>query len=96
MRPIDADALKRGYQDICKGIACEECQIYFGGCKFERMIDDAPTIYPVKHGKWILVREADEDGNALYECSNCHKGEIHVPSVEVRYCWNCGARMDGE
>ena len=56
-------------------------------------IDAAPTIYP-KTGRWILVQEADETGNALYECSNCHKGEVHVPIVEVCYCWNCGAKMD--
>lgn len=44
-------------------------------------------------GKWIHIRD-EEDGNALYECSVCHKGEIHVPIVEVSYCWNCGARME--
>lgn len=21
--------------------------------------------------------------------------EVHVPIVEVKYCWNCGARMEG-
>lgn len=48
-----------------------------------------------KNGKWILVQEADETGNALYECSVCHKGEVHVPIIEVSYCWNCGADMRG-
>ena len=48
-----------------------------------------------KTGKWILVREADETGNALYECSACHMSEIHSPIVEVKYCWNCGAKMEG-
>ena len=46
-------------------------------------------------GKWILVREADETGNALYECSACHMSETHSPIVEVKYCWNCGAKMEG-
>ena len=47
-----------------------------------------------KKGKWILVHEADETGNATYECSICHRGEVHVPIVEVAYCWHCGARME--
>ena len=52
-------------------------------------------VQPVRHGHWIHIL-TEEDGNALYECSVCHKGEVHVPIVEVSYCWNCGARMDGE
>ena len=47
-----------------------------------------------KPGKWIHIR-TEADGNALYECSVCHMGEVHVPIVEVKYCWNCGAKMEG-
>lgn len=47
-----------------------------------------------KKGKWIYIRTED-NGNALYECSVCHKGEVHVPIVNVSYCWNCGADMRG-
>lgn len=57
--------------------------------------DAAADVAPVRHGRWLLVRNADETGNALYECSECHKGECHVPIVSVGYCWNCGAKMDG-
>ena len=49
-----------------------------------------------KNGKWLLVKERDEDGNAFYICSECHAGESHVPEVEVNYCWKCGAYMRGE
>lgn len=55
----------------------------------------AADVAPARHGHWIHVC-TELDGNALYECSICGKGEIHVPIVEVKYCWNCGARMDGE
>ena len=48
-----------------------------------------------KYGHWIKIRD-EEDGNTLYECSECHKGECHCHIVEVSYCWNCGARMDGD
>ena len=47
-------------------------------------------------GKWLMVEDADEDGNARYECSLCHAGETHTPRVKVSYCWNCGARMTEE
>ena len=45
-----------------------------------------------KTGKWIYIR-AEENGNGLYQCSVCSKGDIHAPEVEVPYCWNCGARI---
>lgn len=49
-----------------------------------------------KTGHWIMISEADETGNAWYECSCCGKGERHVPIVDVNFCWNCGADMRGE
>jgi len=55
---------------------------------------DMPTAER-KTGKWIHIR-TEADGNALYECSECHMGEVHVPIVEVKYCWYCGAKMEGE
>lgn len=48
---------------------------------------------PVEHGHWIKIGEIDKDGNQYYQCSKCGKGEIHVPIIDVKYCWNCGARM---
>lgn len=44
-----------------------------------------------KHGRWIYIR--DEENNGLYECSECHKRDIHAKECEVPYCWSCGARM---
>ena len=62
---------------------------------FTAIVNGEPTIEPErKKGEWILVRDADETENALYECPFCHKGECHVPIVEVHYCWNCGAVME--
>ena len=55
----------------------------------------AADVAPVVHGRWIHIR-AEDDGNDLYECSVCHKGDCHHPAVKVSYCWNCGARMDGD
>lgn len=100
MRLIDAVALMKtlGITDM----DCEKCEwgeynhcIRGGDFKDAcSAIEDAPTIEERKTGKWIHVR-TEADGNALYECSECHKGEVHVPIVDVKYCWNCGARMEG-
>lgn len=85
MRLIDAIELK---QSISISAILED------GKTLEQIIDNAPTIEERKTGRWIYIH-TDIDGNALYECSECHKGEVHVPIVEVKYCWNCGARMEG-
>ena len=63
--------------------------------KFYEWLDGLPTTdaESIKHGRWIYIR--DEENNGLYECSECHKGDIHAKECEVSYCWNCGAKMDG-
>ena len=48
----------------------------------------------VVHGRWIPQGDIDIDGNQNYQCSICRCGEYHSPKVVVRYCWNCGARME--
>ncbi len=90
MRLIDADELKKNFQDeLCKGIACAECSMQAGGfCRAERWIDIAPTIdAEPKHGRWIKnpPTEAWE-----YHCSLCGTQEDY----KENYCRNCGARMD--
>ena len=48
-------------------------------------------------GRWILAkeqrREDIENGNYMYNCSNCDCGDLHSMAVNVSYCWNCGADM---
>lgn len=43
-------------------------------------------------GEWIRTGSLG-NGNAHYECSNCHHGDEHAESQEVPYCWYCGAKM---
>lgn len=45
-------------------------------------------------GEWIRIGSLG-NGNAHYECSNCHHGDVQAESQEVPYCWHCGARMKG-
>ena len=99
MRLIDADELKKNYQDeLCKGIACAECSMQAEGfCRAERWIDIAPTVEvePTKHGRWVYD---EKTGN--YYCSECHRrGGVYIDEakgVELlgNYCGNCGARME--
>jgi len=90
MRLIDADKLKQHFAWWHEGGEEADRQAEI----FEQIIDVQPTVQP-KVGKWILIRpDEDKAGNGLYECSECGKGDIHAPEVEVPFCWNCGARME--
>lgn len=46
-------------------------------------------------GEWIRTGSLG-NGNAQYECSECHYGDEHAESQEVPYCWHCGADMRGK
>ena len=55
-------------------------------------IYNAPTIDPVKHGRWILDDEYDD----LWRCSECGY-EFVTEGTDIPtyfYCPNCGARID--
>ena len=60
-------------------------------------VKEAPTIEaePVRQGHWIKVG-CSHYGVSTYECSVCHYTDEHNESREVPYCWQCGARMDGD
>jgi len=63
-------------------------------------IKNLPPVEPKREtGKWLLSALQNEDytrnGNYLYICSNCGKGDLQAKSVNVSYCWNCGAHMEG-
>ena len=47
MRIIDADAMKRLYQEVlCNHVACIDCSFFMDDeyCKFETMLSEAPTV----------------------------------------------------
>lgn len=84
MRLIDADALKEkfGYTDE-----------WYKSRTVTQIIENAPTVKRPK-GKWILKEtDYDDGGNNLYECDNCHHSDVQSGSIEVPYCWHCGADM---
>lgn len=57
---------------------------------------DSPVVdaEPVRHGRWILNKRYGD-----YECSECGTGNFTAPDFKrnnMRYCPNCGAKMDAE
>lgn len=80
MRLIDADSLKIPSEEIIAKMT----------------IELAPTIDPVKHGRWV---KAEPDGCWSYaevykQCSEC--GKVTFLAERMNYCPNCGADMRGE
>ena len=57
----------------------------------------AADVALVYHGWWILDEGPDNqnrvNGDRLFRCSICGYADEHNLSVEVPYCWHCGARM---
>jgi hypothetical protein len=58
---------------------CDDCEYHI-------------EVEPVKHGKWIEVRQADSYGlRVMWECSCCGTKENWL----ANYCPYCGADMRG-
>lgn len=81
MRLIDANALLKqiGFDSVKIGPGQ-----YGDEWRFMGTIVNAPTIDPVRHGKWI-------DSSNGWMCTCCGMDT----SKEYNYCPNCGAKMDG-
>lgn len=79
---VDPEVYMRGWNDALEAAA------------------DRAEAEPAKRGRWILShiqRQEDVDAsNYLYYCSNCNHADIHSGTIEVPYCWYCGARMVAE
>lgn len=57
-------------------------------------IKNAPVadVAPVVHGHWI---EKMVPTGRYFECSKCGAHENKHTAIKGRYCWRCGAKMDG-
>lgn len=57
-------------------------------------IKNAPVadVAPVMHGRWI---EKMVPVGRYFECSKCGAHENKHTAIKGRYCWRCGAKMDG-
>ena len=77
MRLIDADAMKRVYQEVlCSHVACIDCSFFMDDkyCRFETMLSEAPTINAIP-----VVR-----------CRECKQGEIDDPDFPDEYYCHAG------
>ena len=77
MRLIDADAMKRVYQEVlCSHVACTDCSLFMDDkyCRFETMLSEAPTINAIP-----VVR-----------CRECKQGEIDDPDFPDEYYCHAG------
>ena len=54
------------------------------------VINDAPGIDPVKHGRWISIGEGY---HWRFECSECHWKDGYPFDDRHSYCPCCGAKM---
>ena len=66
MRLIDADAMKRVYQEVlCSHVACTDCSLFMDDkyCRFETMLSEAPTINAIH-----VVRCRDCRKFKTYDC----------------------------
>lgn len=91
-RLIDADKLK---EDFLSTVVREEClrkETQALMVKFVYAeIDAAPTVDPVKRGKWV------EDVGGMPICSCCKHPAYHLMRYTLfDYCPFCGAKMGGE
>ena len=93
-RQVAIDAMKQyaHYDDFDVSVVDEDIAII--------ALKDLPSadVQPVRHGYWMLYENQNQDdvsnGNYLYVCSNCNHSDIHAKTVEVPFCWFCGAKMD--
>ena len=71
------------------------------------VINGAPAVdaEPVRHGRWVFDKNANDWGIGGYVCSECKAKNNNLPCTEVavpsmfmgtKYFPSCGAKMDEE
>lgn len=94
MRLIDADVLKEKFQECINSITVSDPFITGVKNGYESAgywIDEAPTVEERKQGCWkngcctVCGESAATDGHFDF-----------IPEEEQKFCWNCGAIMDGK
>ena len=66
MRLIDADAMKRVYQEVlCSHVACIDCSFFMDDkyCRFETMLSEAPTINAIPVVRCRECKHCDPENN---------------------------------
>lgn len=94
MRPIDADALVKKFENMGLGENGLIERIFADGVF--AVIENAPTIEakPVRHGRWEKGGYAC--GKTEWKCSVCGETEWRTSCSRMEFCMFCGAKMDGK
>ena len=96
MRLIDADHTEKVFSELMNlpHDYCGPSDIKISIDAVFSVLGQVPDVDPVhvKHGRWIDTGRADYYLNKEYRCSCCNS----VDYLCSPYCYNCGARMDGE
>ena len=74
MRLIDADAMKRVYQEVlCSHVACIDCSFFMDDkyCRFETMLSEAPPI------NTIPINKKRKYKHHYWEQEPCHGKSVH-------------------
>lgn len=99
-RYIDADKLEKDFpQSVSKHnviINGNEYPVFLVDHVLHK-IRNYPTadVVEVKHGEWKPTNIPAYFGGVIYECSLCGAKDGDHTKVLGRYCWRCGAKMDG-
>lgn len=93
MRTIDADALKDKARELIPNYHASVVMNLFD--LIDNLADNMPTVdaEPVRHGRWINGGYAC--GETEWICSECGFSEWRTSNSRMKFCMNCGARMDG-
>ena len=61
-------------------------------------IDRIPSadVAEVRHAEWQLIHRGKDFCKDVYRCSECGFLVTGIQKVAYAYCYNCGAKMDGE
>ena len=105
MRAIDADELKellKEYQAECLKNPIEIMGVLYGGLgAILDVIDQQPTIEPVKLGEWIKIgKHHIQEWQMMNKCSACGHSVTNSSYVDsvvyFKFCPHCGAKMCGD
>lgn len=99
MRLIDADKLYKKFSinpNTGEKYRTRDCDNFYVNVHLEevqREIRNAPTIDPIKHGRWI--KPVPGDGEPYCSCCKSYQQWIWGEGyINYSYCPNCGAKMD--
>ena len=90
---IEREEIRRAYEKLTRSYV--NGNPYIADWRFDEMIEKLPAadVAPVRHARWLEVREKRLFGEHYFLCSNCKsRNGLMIP---FNYCNNCGCKMDG-